>query len=138
MTGSASAQGVPTAAVKVVEGSGEEGPKLSDSAPFWHIFPTYPDDGKRFSAGSSYGSREGGGGFGGRRDQKYWNRRPIGASWRMTGSAPAQGVPTAAVKVVGGSGGGGTKKVRFRAPLGSFPRFPKGPWRCRGTSFFEK
>ena len=36
------------------------------------------DDGKRFSAGSSYGSREGGGGFGGRRDQKDSNRRRFG------------------------------------------------------------
>ena len=36
------------------------------------------DNGKRFSAGSSYGSREGGGGFGGRRDQKDSNRRRFG------------------------------------------------------------
>ena len=41
----------------------------------------------------------------------------------MTGSASAQGVPTAAVKVVGGSGGGGTKKVRFRAPQAHFLQF---------------
>ena len=40
---------------------------------FW-IFPTFSDDGKRSCAGSTYGSREGGGGFGGRRDQKGRNR----------------------------------------------------------------
>ena len=40
-----------------------------------------------------------------------------GGTKKMTGSAPAQGVPTAAVKVVGGSGGGGTKKIGLGAVL---------------------
>ena len=44
----------------------------------------------------------------------------IGFLGRMTGSASAQGVPTAAVKVVGGSGGGGTKKIQTGAVLAFF------------------
>ena len=43
-----------------------------------------------------------------------------GGTKKMTGSAPAQGVPTAAVKVVGGSGGGGTKNVGIGCAV---PRF---------------
>ena len=83
MTGSASAQGVPTAAVKVVGGSGGGGTKKVRIGAVLAFFLTFSDDGKRFSAGSSYGSREGGGGFGGRRDQKDQIPRPIGASWRI-------------------------------------------------------
>ena len=59
----------------------------------------------------------------------------------MTGSASAQGVPTAAVKVVGGSGGGGTKKIRFRAPQGSFfqpRRIPKRPLALQRRIVFLK
>ena len=69
LTGSAPAQGAPTAAVKVVGGSGGGGTKKVGI-----------DDGKRFSAGSSYGSREGGGGFGGRRDQKDDGKRSCAGS----------------------------------------------------------
>ena len=42
---------------------------------------------------------------------------------QVTGSASAQGVPTAAVKVVGGSGGGGTKKVGIDCFLCRFSVF---------------
>ena len=63
----------------------------------------------------------------------------------MTGSAPAQGVPTAAVKVVGGSGGGGTKKVgidcflcRFSVLFKTFPDFQKAPGAAEAHRFLKK
>ena len=49
---------------------------------------------------------------------------------QVTGSAPAQGVPTAAVKVVGGSGGGGPKIVGTGAVVRIFlqlSQIPKKP-----------
>ena len=65
-------------------------------------------------------------------------------SGRMTGSAPAQGVPTAAVKVVGGSGGGGTRKVgidcflcRFSVFFLTFPDFQKAPGAAEAHRFLK-
>ena len=43
--------------------------------------------------------------------------------------------------MVGGSGGGGDQNYSIRLCciiFSVFSRFPKGPWRCRGASFFEK
>ena len=81
--------------------------------------------GSTSGAGSSACTVKGGGGSGGRRGVK----RSFGTVWGrirgMTGSAPAQGVPTAAVKVVGGSGGGGTNKVGLDCFLCRFSVFFK-------------
>ena len=59
----------------------------------------------------------------------------------MTGSAPAQGVPTAAVKVVGGSGGGGTKKIGTGAVLADLVQLlqiPKRPLALQRRVVFLK
>ena len=84
MTGSTSGAGSFACTVKGGGGSGgRRGPKRFISIAMAGLGRFSSDDGKRFSAGSSYGSREGGGGF----------------------------------------GGGGTKKIRFRAVLAFFQIF---------------
>ena len=109
MTGSAPAQGVPTAAVKVVGGSGGGGTKnvgIGCAVPrFFFFFKLFQMTGSASAQGVPTAAVKVVGGSGGGGTKKVGNRRRFG---------------------------------EFFLDFSNFLRFPKSPRRCRGASFFEK